>query len=184
MPVPLRPRTCRAGVKQRRVTHPRTNRQSLLFGKPTDQQFDMGRLTFHASFTIFQRTRLRQRLRLLSTINSPTIHYPAIYYILYRMATECFEYSQIFLAAPISRETRKTRKRQKAGKITDAMRDGSILTLLPLPTRRNTGRGRPVNSQPGRLRYVAQASPPASSGSVPLPVWWDCRDAPGMVQAC
>jgi hypothetical protein len=31
------------------------------------------------------------------------------------------------------------------------------------------GRGRPVNSQPGRLRYVAQASSPASAGSVPLP---------------
>jgi hypothetical protein len=33
----------------------------------------------------------------------------------------------------------------------------------------NTGPGSPVNPQPGRLRYVAQASAPASFGSVPLP---------------
>jgi hypothetical protein len=50
--------------------------------------------------------------------------------------------------------------------------------LPPGATARNTGRRRPVNSQPGRLRYVAQASPPASSGSVPLPVRWPYPNAP------
>jgi len=37
-----------------------------------------------------------------------------------------------------------------------------IWTLPPGATARNTGRGGPMNSQPGRLRYVAQASTPAS----------------------
>ena len=35
---------------------------------------------------------------------------------------------------------------------------------------RNTGLGSAANSEPGRPGYVTQASSPASSGSVPLPV--------------
>jgi glutamate-ammonia-ligase adenylyltransferase len=38
--------------------------------------------------------------------------------------------------------------------------------------------GSPVHPRPSRLRHVAQASLPAGSGSVPLPPWWQCQDAP------
>jgi hypothetical protein len=55
---------------------------------------------------------------------------------------------------------------------------GRIRTLPPRAAGRNAGRGRLANPQPGRRRYVAQASSPASSGSVPLPVGWQCRYAP------
>ncbi len=51
---------------------------------------------------------------------------------------------------------------------------GRSLTLSPnvKAAGSKTGLGSPVNPQPGRLRYVAQASPPVGSGSGPLPNWW------------
>src|SRR5258708_23964308 len=57
-------------------------------------------------------------------------------------------------------------------------------TMPPSAGRGVVGRGRPPNSQPGRLRYVTRASAPASSGSVPLPVWWRGQEAPRFGAEC
>src|SRR5438093_6502117 len=54
-------------------------------------------------------------------------------------------------------------------------------TVSGLAVRRNVGLGSPTNSQPGRLRYVAQASGLRVLGASSRQFWWYLQDAPGKI---
>src|SRR5213592_511583 len=51
-------------------------------------------------------------------------------------------------------------------------------TVSGLAVRRNVGLGSPTNSQPGRLRYVAQASGLRVLAASSRQFWWYLQDAP------
>ena len=51
-------------------------------------------------------------------------------------------------------------------------------TVSGLAVRRNVGLGSPTNSQPGRLRYVAQASGLRVLAASSRQFWWHLHDAP------
>ena len=51
-------------------------------------------------------------------------------------------------------------------------------TVSGLAVRRNVGLGSPTNSQPGRLRYVAQASGVRVLAASSRQFWWYLQDAP------
>ena len=51
-------------------------------------------------------------------------------------------------------------------------------TISGLAVRRNVGLGSPTNSQPGRLRYVAQASGLRVLAASSRQFWWYLQDAP------
>src|SRR2546425_12252906 len=51
-------------------------------------------------------------------------------------------------------------------------------TVSGLAVRRNVGLGSPTNSQPGRLRYVAQASGLRVLAASGRQFWWYLQDAP------
>src|SRR6266576_6870106 len=51
-------------------------------------------------------------------------------------------------------------------------------TVRGLAVRRNVGLGSPTNSQPGRLRYVAQASGLRVLAASSRQFWWYLQDAP------
>src|SRR5213592_3717749 len=55
-------------------------------------------------------------------------------------------------------------------------------TVSGLAVRRNVGLGSPTNSQPGRLRYVAQASGLRVLAASSRQFWWYFQDAPEVLR--
>src|SRR5881398_3292775 len=72
-------------------------------------------------------------------------------------------------------------REQKACTILSCLTNGARLdstTISRLAVRRNVGLGSPTNSQPGRLRYVAQASGLRVLAASSRQFWWYLQDAP------
>src|SRR5437762_9638076 len=71
-------------------------------------------------------------------------------------------------------------REQKACTILSCLTNGARLdstTISRLAVRRNVGLGSPTNSQPGRLRYVAQASGLRVLAASSRQFWWYFQDS-------